>query len=82
MADLMDAAEKIREHMHCAVCDRPVDKVHPETDPVLLRHRFVIECHGKVDFVHSRDPRFALTRAIGQGHFAASTITVFQARGA
>jgi hypothetical protein len=75
MPDLTDAETKARELFRCARCQSPVDRVRFETESVLLRHRIVIECHGKHAFLCERDPRFA--HAFRRGTFPPGTISVF-----
>ena len=74
--DLTDAEGKARELFHCGQCQGPVQRVRFETEPVLLRQRIVIECHGKHAFICERDAEFS--HAFRRGVFPPKRITVFK----
>lgn len=78
MCDLTDSAWKLREFVYCLRCQKPVDAVRSETESVLLRRRFVIECHGRLAFICERDPEFGAALAGMRGHWPPRRLEVFK----
>lgn len=58
--------------VRCVICDKLVDKVQVDYDPVNDRHRIVVRCHGDKDVMEASgyqiqdDPEF--WRAVAGGH--------------
>ena len=75
---MSDFAELLRRAVRCGQCDMPVDKVRLESDAVLLRQRFVITCHGEIEFFNFKDPRFMTLMASRGGKVEVGAVTAFE----
>lgn len=77
MPELTDVEGTLRRVLVCERCGAIPERVIHENDPVLLRPRFVVSCHGKVDIIHLKDERFISMMASVRKPMPPGSITVF-----
>lgn len=78
MPELTDVEGTLRRVLVCEKCGCIPEKVIHENDPVLLRPRFVVACHGKVDIIHLKDERFVQMMAAVRSPMPAGSVVAFQ----